>query len=291
MSLLRLLPVLALALPCAASVAAPWKWQFNGRYSAGGTKSAMEGGADLGAFRADSVEYDLRRRVLAGDRFNLSVGANFERISLRHGPRAPLPDHLQSASGVLAGGLILNRKSWLTLTLSPGFYGDDQLLAQDFNMPGSVAYHRLHRPNLHLIGGISVDLYRKSPALPFAGALWRAAERWNFRLTLPHPRVEYRVHWTPEATVDLFAGLSFTGAQHRVSKELGRRRGRPEIGGQILSYSTQQVLAGARAAGGGVEGELYAGWAYARRLEYARPGVLLKSDGAPALGASLTARF
>lgn len=290
-TVLRLLALFALASPCAAAEASPWTWQFQGRYSASGTRSVEEGGADLGGFRAEGVEYDARRRVLSGRRFNLTVGASVERISLRHSPQAPLPDHLQAVSGVLTGGLIINRKSWATVTLTPGFYGDDQLLAQDFNMPGSIAYHRLLRPDLHLIGGLSVNLHRKTPVLPFAGAMWRANERWNFRLTLPNVRAEYRAYWTPEATVDLFAGLSFSGGQYRVSKELGRRRGRPEIGGQILSFSTQQIVAGARAAGGGVEGELYAGWAYSRRLEYARPGVVLKSDGAPTLGAALTARF
>lgn len=268
-----------------------WKWQFSTRYAASGTKSVKEQASELGAFRTDSVEYDLRRRVYASGRYNLSVGANFERISLRHDPQAALPDHLQSVTGALMGGLVFNRKSWLTVTLNPGFYGDDQLLAQDFNMPGSVVYHRLYRTDLHLLGGLSIDLYRKSPVIPFVGALWRASERWNFRLTLPKLSVEYRAYLTPEATVDLFTGLAFSGGNYRVSPELGRLRGRHAIGGQILSFSQQEVLAGVRAAGAGLEGEIYGGWAYSRRLEYARAGIVLESNGAPTVGVSLIARF
>lgn len=281
----------AAALPASAQQPRSWGWQFDARSSASGTKSVEEGGTDRGAFSAVGAEYGARRRVHSSDRFNLTLGAAFERVSLRHDPSAPLPDHLQAVSGVASAGLVFNRKSWLTLTLRPGFYGDDELLAQDFNMPVAAVYHHLYRPNIHLIGGLAVDLYRSAPVLPFAGALWRASERWNFQLTLPNLRVSYRAYWTPETAVDAFAGLSFGGGQYRVSKELGRRRGRPEIGGQILSFSTQQVLAGLRAARWGVEGEAYAGWAYSRRLEYARPGVTLKSDGAPTVGVSLTARY
>jgi hypothetical protein len=286
-----LLALVLLAAPAAAREGEAWKWQFTGRYSGTGGKAATEGGADRGALRTHAAEYDLRRRVLSSGRFNATVGAGFERVSLRHDSRAPLPDHLQSVTALISGGFVFDRRSWLTATLTPGFYGDDELLAQDFNVAGALAFHHLYRTDLHLIAGLAVDPTRSSPALPFVGALWRATERWNFRLMPPHLRVEYRAYWTPEAAVDLFGGLSISGGQYRVSKELGRRVGRPEIGGQILSIATQQVLGGVRAAGGGVEGELFAGWAYFRRIRYARPGITLESDGVPTLGASLTGRF
>ncbi len=288
--ILRLL-LLAFAVPCSAAEAEAWKWQFNTRYFASGTKTIEEGGRGLGGFRADGAEYGLRRRVLSGERLNLTLGAEFERVSLRHSPQAPLPDHLQAVSAALNAGYIFHRKAWATVSLTPGFYGDDDLLVQDFNMPAAIAFHARFRPDLHFIGGLSVNANRKSPVFPFVGATWRLNERWNFQLTVPNLRVEYRAYWTPKATVDLFTGVSFSGGQYRVSKDLGRRRGRPEIGGQILSVSTQQVLGGVRAAGGGVEAELYGGWAFARRLEYSRPGIVLKSDRAPTIGVSLTARL
>lgn len=289
--LLRILPFLAVAVTCSAAEADAWKWQFNTRYFASGTKTIEEGGRGLGGFRAEGAEYGLRRRVVSGARFNLTLGAEFERVSLSHSPQAPLPDHLQAVSGAVSAGWVFNRKAWMTVSLTPGFYGDDDLLAQDFNMPVVGSFHTRPRADLHLVGGLAVNVQRRIPVFPFAGAIWRLNERWNFRLTLPNARVEYRAYWTPKATVDLFSGFSISGGAYRVSKELGRRRGRPELGGQILSVSTQQALAGLRAAGGGVEGELYGGWAFARRLEYARPGVVLKSDGAPTIGVSLTARL
>lgn len=281
---------LAFAVPCAAAEADAWKWQFNTRYFASGTKTIEEGGRGLGGFRAEGAEYGLRRRAVSGPRFNLTLGAEFERVSLGRS-QAPLPDHLQAVSGAVTAGWVFNRKSWMTVNLTPGFYGDDDLLAQDFNMPVVLSFHSRPRSDLHLVGGLAVNVQRRLPVFPFAGAIWRLNERWNFRLTLPNARVEYRAYWTPKATVDLFTGVSISGGAYRVSKELGRRRGRPEIGGQILSVSTQQVLAGVRAAGGGLEAEVYGGWAFARRLEYSRPGIVLKSDRAPTLGVSLTARL
>lgn len=270
--------------------ASAWDCEAAIRYAGGGTRSIMEGGADRGAFRFDGAEYGLRRRVRSG-RLDVVVGAQFERVSLRHEPGAPLPDQLQSAAGRVTVGWLFDRKSWLVVDLSPGFYGDDQLLAQDFNMPAAFTYHRLLRSDLRGVAGLSVNLTRDTPVFPFAGAVWQATSRWNLKLTVPNARAEYRVLWTPDATADVFAGLSFSGGQYRVSKDLGGRRGRPEIGGQILSFTTQQAVAGVRAAGKGLEAELFGGWAYARRLEFRRAAVRLDSDGAPILGASLIARF
>ncbi len=291
MSVKALLAVLLLAAPCSAQEGAAFAWQYSSRYSGSGPGSVKDGARDLGGFRSDSHEHSLRRRVRAGDKFNLVLGAAFERTSLTRSD-APLPDHLQSVAATLHGAWIFSRRRWLTADLNPGLYGDDYLSGGAFNAPAAVTLHWLARTDVRVLGGLSIDLWRRqAPIFPFLGAIWQASPRLVLKLGVPSLRAEYRAYWEGDASAVVFTGLHVTGGQYRVSSDLGRRRGRPEIGGEILTYSTRQAIAGVRASRGSVEGELFGGWAWARRLEYARSGPALTSDGVPSFGASLTGRF
>jgi hypothetical protein len=269
-----------------------WHWEGSVRGFAGGTKSAMEGGSDLGGFSYAGSVYDLDRRIVLDPSLNLMAGARFERISLRHSPSAALPDHLQSASARLGAEWLIDRRSWLFVDARPGFYGDDELSGDDFNAPVAVSYNRLIAPGFRALGGVSIDRFRsRLPVAPFLGAVLRASPRWNLHLTLPRIRGEYRAVWTPETVVDLFAGMAIDGGTYRVSRELGRRRGRHAVGGQVLTFTTQRAEAGLRWLSRGMTAELAMGWDFVRRLDYKRPGIAYDSDGAAFLAASASARF
>lgn len=283
--------LLMLAVPSSAREGAAFAWQWTSRYSGSGLGSVKENGRDLGGFRSDTQEHFLRRRFRAGEKLNLVLGASFERTSLTRS-EAPLPDHLQSVAARLHGAWVFSRRTWMTADLNPGLYGDDVLVANDFNAPAVITFHGLPRPDVRVLGGLSIDLWRRrTPVFPFVGMIWQATPRLVLRLAVPTLQAEYRAYWKEDVSAVVFGGLHVTGGQHRVSSELGRRRGRPEIGGQILSYSTRQAIAGIRVSRGFFESELFGGWAWARRLEYARSGPALTSDGVPSFGASLTGRF
>ncbi|MBI5246336.1 MAG: hypothetical protein HY923_04095 [Elusimicrobia bacterium] len=280
---------LCAALP--ASAQEVWKWQAAARVEASGLKSVSESGRDLGGLGVWSMEQSLRRRVRASDQIFVLFGASFENTGLTRPASAPLPERLQSIAARLGAEWLIDGKSWLFVDASPGLYGDERLSGRAVNVPVAAQYNRLLRPGLRVLGGISVDPMRKAKVLPFGGAAWRLTPRWNLRLLLPEPRVEYRALWDERQTVDAFAGVSLTGGQYRVAEDLGTRRGRPEVNGQTLSYSATRILGGVRWMRGDFEAELTAGWALARTFRYEPSGVELKSNGAPFAGLSLTARL
>lgn len=289
---MRMLPGLVVWF-CASSATAQevWKWQVSARTEASGLKSVSESGRDLGGLGVWSMEHSLRRRLRASDSVFVLAGASFERVGLSRPASAPLPDQLQAVAARLGAEWLIDSRSWAFVDAAPGLYGDDRLDGRTANVPVAVQYNRLLRPGLRILGGLSVDPFRKAKVLPFGGAAWRLTPRWNLRLLLPEPRVEYRAVWDARQTVDLFAGLSLSGGQYRVAENLGTRRGRPEIDGQTLSYNATRALGGARWMRGDFEAELSAGWAPARVFRYEPSGVELKSNGAPFAGLSVSARL
>ncbi len=281
--------VLCAALPAPAQEV--WKWQAAARVEASGLKSVSESGRDLGGLGVWSMEQSLRRRVRASDQVFVLFCASFENVGLSRPSSAPLPDRLQGIAARLGAEWLIDGKSWMFIDAAPGLYGDERLSGRSANVPVAAQYNRLIRPGLRVLGGISVDPFRKAKVLPFGGAAWRLTPRWNLRLLLPEPRMEYRALWDKHQTVDAFAGFSLAGGQYRVSEDLGTRRGRPEVNGQTLSYSATRILGGARWMRGDFEAELTAGWALARTFRYEPSGVELKSNGAPFAGLSLSARL
>jgi len=268
-----------------------WKWQAAARVEASGLKSVSESGRDLGGLGIWSMEQSLRRRVRASDQVYVLLGASFENVALSRPATAPLPARLQGVAARLGAEWLIDGKSWMFIDAAPGLYGDERLSGRAANIPVAAQYNRLLRPGLRVLGGISVDPFRKAKVLPFGGAAWRLTPRWNLRLLLPEPRVEYRALWDKHQTVDTFIGFSLAGGQYRVAEDLGTRRGRSEVNGQTLSYSATRILGGARWMRGDFEAELTAGWALARTFRYEPSGVELKSNGAPFGGLSLSARL
>lgn len=284
---------LVLAAMCASPAAAEevWRWRAGTRVEASGRVPVREGGRDLGGLGVRVMEHSVRRRVAAGKRVYLLAGAAFEDVSLSRPPGAPLPDRLQAAAAQLGAEWLIDGRSWAFLDAAPGLYGAERLEGRAFNAPASVQYNRLLRPGLRALAGLSLDPFRKARLLPFGGAAWRLGPRWNLRLTLPEPRAERRLLWDERQVVDLFAGLSLSGGQYRAARDLGTRRGRREVDGQTLSYTATRALAGARWMRGGLEAELSAGWAFARRFRYEPSGVELESDGAPFAALAVSARL
>lgn len=287
-------PLVALIVCLAASPVSArevWKWQVTARTEASGLKSVTEAGRDLGGLGVWSMEQSLRRRIRASESVFVLAGASFENVGLFRPPSAPLPERLQAVAARLGAEWLIDGKSWVFADAAPGLYGDERLSGRAANVPIAVQYNRLLRPGLRVLGGLSVDPFRKAKVLPFGGAAWRLTPRWNLRILLPEPRVEYRALWDDRQTVDVFAGLSLSGGQYRVAEDLGTRRGRPEINGQTLSYNSTRVLGGARWMRGDFEAELAGGWAPARTFRYEPSGVELKSNGAPFAGLSVSARL
>lgn len=281
-----ILAVLAVA-PARAAEGDYWRWQFGTRLETGSARRVPQTG---GVASANSQEYSARRRAALSEKLLATVGLGYERVDLRPSAQVPLPDRLQALTGRLGAEWLLDRRSWVFVDASPGLYGEN-LEGRAFNAPVAAQYNRLLSPGVRVLGGLSFDSFRKSKLLPFGGVAWRLTPRWNLRLLLPEPRVEYRALWDERQTMDLFAGASIVGGQYRVARDLGTRRGLNWIGGQTLSYSQTRLLGGMRWMRGDLELEFSGGWAATRRFRYEPGGGELSSDGAIFTALSLTGRL
>lgn len=267
-----------------------YKHQLSVEQRSSGSSSLKEGGTRAGSLRSDDAELSFVERVPLSDAFNLMAGFGYQRAELR-AAGAPLPQQLQAASARLGGEWLINSRWWLFINAAPGYYGDNDLTKDDFNVPGNIQANHLLRPGLRLVFGLAVDPFAKSAVTPFAGAAWRLNRRWNLNLLPPKLRVEYRAVDDGNKRVELFSGLSITGGNYRVSGDLGSRRGRPELDGQKLSRQEVGFEGGTSLDWKGLRAELSGGWLFSRRFRYEKSGVELKADGAPFLALSASGRF
>lgn len=287
----RLISAVLLLFPHGAVFAQEvYKHQISFEQRSSGASSLKESGTRIGGLRSDDAEVSFVERVPLAGKLNLMLGLAYQRTELR-AVGAPLPQQLQAASVRLGGEWLIGPRWWAFVNAAPGFYGDNDLNKDDFNMPANVQINHLVRPGLRLVLGLAVDPFAKSAVTPFAGAVWRLNRRWNLNLLAPKMRVEYRALDDENKRVELFSGLSIVGGNYRVSGDLGSRRGRPALDGQKLSRQEFGVEGGSSVDWRGLKAELSAGWLFVRRYKYEKPGVELRADGAPFAAVFVSGRF
>lgn len=256
----------------------------------GGSSRVVEGGTERGRLSGRENELAYAARVTLSPAWNLLLGAGY-RNAQTSAADAVLPSRLQALAVRLGAEWLIGPRWWAFANAHPGFYGDGRLDGDAVNAPADVQVHYLQAPGLRLVAGLSVDAFSGSPVTPFAGAVWRLNSRWNLNLLPPRLRVEYRAVDDGAKRVELFSGLSFSGASHRVSRDFGTRRARPELDGRRLTRREAAVEGGASLDWRGARAEVSAGWLFLRRFRYEGTGVELKADGAPYLAASVSGRW
>lgn len=255
----------------------------------GGTR-IEEGGVARGGHRADDIDVSFLERVPVSGALSLMAGAGYSRTELRAAAVA-LPGQLQGASLRLGAEWLYNPRWWVFVNAQPGLYGDDDLTADDFTIPGDIQVNHLRRPGLRLVFGLAVNPFNENVVTPFAGAVLRLNRRWNLNLLPPKLRVEYRAVDDGAKRVELFSGFAFGGGAYRVSGDLGTRRGRPELNGRRLARQEAGGEAGISWDWRGLRAEALAGWRFMQRYKYKDSGVELKAKPAPYAALSLSSRW
>ncbi len=264
--------------------------QYSFQEKLGGSSAASEGASGRGRLRIDETEFSYVARVPVSEALSLMGGAGYRRTELA-AAGAPLPSLLQAASLRLGAEWLLDPRWWVFINANPGAYGDRILDGRTFNAPSDVTLNYLQSPGLRLAAGLAVDPFAGSLVTPFAGAVWRLNRRWNLNLLPPRLRVEYRALDDGDKRVELFSGLAFSGGSHRVSRDFGTRRGRPELDGRRLTRREVSAEGGVSLDWRGTRAELSGGWQLQRRLRYEGAGVELKADGAPFFAVSISGRL
>jgi hypothetical protein len=217
------------------------------------------------------------------------MGVAWERFSFGHSAALPIPNTLQTTSGVLGFDASLSDDLLLRIEAKPGVYSDfKDVSSDDVNAPFILGVSWLIDSDLQIFGGVSVDFFREFPVLPGIGIRWEFAPDWTLLFILPEPKLVYRVddHW------EVFVGGDFKGTNVRVSQSFGTAVGRPNLNNAVLSLT--EIRAGPGVIyklNDMVSFQLEGGYMLHREWDFYRAGVKLKSEPAPYGQLSLNASF
>jgi hypothetical protein len=193
--------------------------------------------------------------------------------------RSPIPDALHAVSVELGSRWKVHPKWELEFRLNPGLYSDlEDLDDDDFNVPVMALATYSLRPNLQLLGGASVNVWRDVPVIPGLGLRWSFADPWTLLLAYPVPRLQYDF----DDRLSAHVGVEFARPAFRVRKDFGDRVGRPELTNEIVSFGQWRVGTGLTwRVQRGLALALEAGWLVDRRFHFDDEDLLLNGDGAP----------
>jgi len=240
-----------------------------------------QGGTPFG--HLDTIEFHATyiHSVAQSNRFAWLLGADWQRIQASVPSGAPLPNTLQSASGVVGFDWFFRDRWRARLEVLPGVYSDFQdVSGDDFNAPFNIEVSYAIGPNLLVGGQLNVNARRDALILGAVGVRWRFADDWLLSLWFPRPRIEF----SPLENVTLFAGANFISGTFVVSEDFGRDHNQPALDGQAVDFQEIRVGAGFRyTIRKKLAVEISAGLTVDRRYDFHERNLEFKSDVAPYL--------
>jgi hypothetical protein len=254
-----------------------------------GKSDLAEGSRSLGEISTRQTRISAVRTLAIDAQSAWIVGGAWQQFAFSPAAGVPIPERLTALSLKLGYNRQLDPRWTLRTEIDPGFYGDsDRSGSGAFNAPLGVRFLYGASRDLQWLFGVNVDLRSSHPVIGGPGLRWQFAPDWTLLLIVPAPRIEYAVN----RQVTLFAGMNLRGGTFRVADDFGRRRGRPALDRQDISYRELTAGAGVRwNLGSGLALNAGAGWMFDRRFEFDDRDLLLNGDGAPLLQLTLTGRF
>jgi hypothetical protein len=242
------------------------------------------GSLDTLTLHAGDVEH-----LKLSDRFDVLVGADWQRIDASVPANAPVPSSLQWAAAVIGFDWKIGERWRTRLEAAPGIYNEwRDFNGDDFNVPlnGEISY--LVNPRLLIGFQFNADARRDTPVVALPAVRWKFAERWLLSLWAPRPQIEYAAN----QKLTLFGGGVFQGGTFALSHDFGRRHGRIDLDNQFVEFRQIQLGVGARYhATRRFAVEVSGGWGVDRRYEFHSRNLQLVASGAPSIQAGFGLTF
>jgi uncharacterized protein DUF6268 len=184
----------------------------------------------------DITEHNTILRLVLTPKISVGIlrlGFDWERFSFDMPHDAPLPDTLQAPSFVLGLDTQFTDSIVARFEAKPGFYGNNHLEWDSFNMPFIAGATYIYSPTLQFIAGVSVDVERNFPVIPAAGVRWKVHRLWVINGVLPTPRIEFAL--ADNAT--LYMGANIKQVGYRMDDQFGFTHGNPNLNNAILTYT------------------------------------------------------
>ena len=206
----------------------------------------------------------------------LRLGANYERWDFGNSGGLPIPNHLQSAAGVIALEYMVKGQLGFILETQPGIYFEDDIRGNNFDAPTKLALAYPVSDNFVIIGGVTYAGMRSIQFIPVIGFSWTINDKWKVSMIPPEPRVIY----TASENLHLWAGGELAGGSYRVDERQTREK--KSLNNAVLDYTEWRAGAGFTYKVANCELELGGGYAFQRKFDYHRAEEGFETDeGAP----------
>lgn len=236
-------------------------------------------GDTLGEVETMRAKIEASYSIPSEGDWSFEVGGAYERLEVDSTPDlALMPENLSAISLNLQAMWRLNDKWMVNASISPGFYGDDEVDFSDgLNAPLMLLGMWQKSESVSVAVGLRVDAFSDMPVLPVLGVNWRINPEWE--LSLGVPRTELKYQWSEQLA--LYGGFSMEGNSYAVDNPaLLTEAGNP-VGKTYVSESEFRGLVGLEYKfDSGVKLNLEGGYGFGREFDYHDEDVKLEVDPA-----------
>jgi hypothetical protein len=235
----------------------------------------------------NNIEY-THRFLLSGNLY-LHAGLAYSRFDF-DGTRAPVPNHLQSAAGVIGLDYMQGDHLGAFIQVRPGFYGENNFDSSTFDTPWLVGgFVTLQPRKFYVLIGAGGAFLRGTPVYPLVGIVYIWNDQWQLKAIPPEPRLIY----SPTKKLDLWLGGEFAGGSYRIDQH------DEFFGPHITKLRNAQVDFTDYRAGVGLTYEvsknldvdLGGGCSIERQFAYHRAGENFRTDPSPYVRIEIKAHF
>lgn len=234
-------------------------------------------GATLGEVETTRYRFEGSYMIPISESWMFEIGGEYNLLQTDHSLNASLiPEDLTKIALNLRTFWNIDEKWALSASLSPGFYGDDEVDFSDaFNAPLMLLGQWQKSDSVSVAFGLRVDAFSDMPVLPVLGVNWKINPEWE--LALGAPRTELRYKWSEQ--LSLYGGAAFEGESYAVNNpSLVTPLGRPLRDTYVSESEIRALLGLEYQLQSGLKFTVEGGYAFDRKFDYHEQNVELDID-------------
>lgn len=250
-------------------------------------ESDLNHGGSVGKQDEIQNEFEYGHRIHLSGNFYAHVGLAYDRFDFGS-TSGPVPNHLQSAAGVIGVDYLHGSDVGAFIQARPGFYTENDFDYSSVDVPltaGGVI--TLQPDKLYVFVGAYAAFLRGSfPVLPLAGVVWKPNDHIQLFGILPEPKLIY----SPIKNLDFYVGAELSGGSYRTDDNNSIRP--HKLSGAQVDFTDYRASAGvAYAVNKSFTVDLGAGCSVLREFVFDRAGENYRTDPAPFIRLELKAAF
>ena len=250
-------------------------------------ESDLNHGGSFGKQAEIQNEIEYGHRVhLTGDLY-VHVGFAYDRFDFG-GTAAPVPNHLQSLSGVIGIDFMHGSDVGAFIQVRPGFYTQNDFGISSFDIPITLGrIFVLKQDQLYVFAGVNAAFLRGGyPVIPLVGVIWIPNDQWRVSAVLPEPRLIY----SPTKNLDFYLGGEFAGGSFRT--DTNDNITPHKLSGAQVDFTDYRAGLGLTyTVNSSFSVDAGAGYSIQRHFAFHRAGENFRTDPSPFLRLELKASF